>query len=130
MNERDREFFDEQLEQVLAELPPQVLALLDDVPLIVDDYPTSRMLRQLGLRHPLDLCGLYTGVPLTHRSIDHSAHPSDVIHLFRAGIFAAARNRRGRITPQSLRRQIRLTILHEFGHYHGLDEDELAALGY
>jgi predicted Zn-dependent protease with MMP-like domain len=41
-----------------------------------------------------------------------------------------AKDRHGRIDEQELRRQIRITVLHELGHYHGLDERELRELGY
>jgi predicted Zn-dependent protease with MMP-like domain len=130
MNDADRHYFDMQLEQVLAGLPPQVKALLDEVPLIVDDYPTRRILRRVGLHRRDQLCGLYTGVPLTERAADSAAHPTDVIHLFRRGIWAAAEDGLGRVSERELRRQIRLTILHEFGHYHGLNEEQLEELGY
>jgi predicted Zn-dependent protease with MMP-like domain len=130
MNEQQRTYFDEQLEIVLTDLPRPVLELLDEIPLIVDDYPTREMLRQTRTRHRSDLCGLYTGVPLTERSVEHSGRPSDVIHLFRGGILAATIDQAGRLTDEELRRQIRLTILHEFGHYHGLGENELEELGY
>jgi predicted Zn-dependent protease with MMP-like domain len=130
MNEKQRAYFDEQLERVLAELPPPVLELLDEIPLIVDDYPAPDVLRRTGTRRRGDLCGLYTGVPLTERSVEHSGRPSDVIHLFRGGILAATIDQVGCLTDHELRRQIRLTILHEFGHYYGLSEDELEELGY
>jgi predicted Zn-dependent protease with MMP-like domain len=130
MHAADRNYFDEQLEQVLPALPERVRMLLHEVPLIVDDYPTASILQRTGVKRRDELCGLYTGVPLTHRSVEHSGQPSDVIHLFRAGILAAVIDELGYIAEDALRQQIRLTILHEFGHYHGLDEDELEALGY
>jgi predicted Zn-dependent protease with MMP-like domain len=130
MNSTDQAFFDEQLERVLAELPDYIRALLPEIPVIVDDRPSSDLMRQIGVRHPDELCGLYSGIPLNQRSIDHSARLPDVIHIFRRGIFAAAQDERGRVSERELRRQIRLTILHEFGHYHGLEENELEELGY
>jgi predicted Zn-dependent protease with MMP-like domain len=73
---------------------------------------------------------LYTGVPLTQRHVELSGVLSDAIYLYREGIFALARDRHGRFDEQELRRQIRITVLHELGHYHGLDERELRQLGY
>lgn len=125
-----RQRFDAQLERVLAELPERVRKLLEQVPLVVDDWPSPRLMRLLGVRRRDALCGLYMGVPLTSKSISDSGQPSDVIRLFRLGIMAEARDRRGQVSDEELRRQIRLTILHEFGHYHGLDEQELEELGY
>jgi len=125
-----REYFDEQLEAVLGALPPSVHELLEKVPLVVEDYPSREMLRSVGVRRKNGLCGLYTGVPLTERSVDQPATPSDVIHLFRRGILALAMNRKGDIDEDELRKQIRITILHELGHYHGFGENELDDLGY
>jgi predicted Zn-dependent protease with MMP-like domain len=125
-----RAMFDEQLVAVLAELPQQVRDFMNDVPLVVEDYPSREMMRRMRVRHRSALCGLYTGIPLTQRSIDHSGVPSDVIHIFRQGILHQARRSDGRIDPIELQRQIRCTILHEYGHHVGLTERDLRRLGY
>jgi predicted Zn-dependent protease with MMP-like domain len=130
MNDHLRSYFDEHLEQVLAELPAEAKKLLDDVPLVVEDYPSREVLERVGVRHRAALCGLYTGVPLIHRSVQQSGIPSDVIHIYREGILGQSTSRRGEINAEKLRRQIRITILHELGHHHGLTEKELRALGY
>ena len=77
-----------------------------------------------------DLCGLYTGIPLTQRSIEHSGTLPDVVTIYREGILTAAADRHGRIRNDRLREEIRITILHELGHHHGLTEDDLRELGY
>ncbi len=130
MDPKLRDFFDAHLEAVLAELPPMVHQLLEETPLIVEDYPSMQIMRQMGIRHRGDLCGLYTGIPLTQRSIEHSGTLSDVIHVFREGVLNLASHRRGVVDEKELRRQIRITILHELGHLHGFDEEELEELGY
>ena len=125
-----REYFDQQLDAVVAESPQRVHDLLDEVTLYVEDHPAPRLLRELGLRHRRNLCGLYSGIPLTQRPATISGVLSDAIYLYREGILAISRDRRGRIDARELRRQIRITLLHELGHYHGLDERELEELGY
>jgi len=130
MNDHLRTFFDEHLEQVLAELPPEAKKLLDDVPLVVEDYPSREIMQRVGVRQRAALCGLYTGVTLIHRCVDHSGIPSDVIRIYREGILGQATSRGGEINAEKLRRQIRITILHELGHHHGLTEKELRTLGY
>jgi predicted Zn-dependent protease with MMP-like domain len=125
-----RELFDVHLEQVLPELPEQVRAFMDHVPLVVEDYPSREVMRKMRIRHPSHLCGLYTGVPLIKRSVDHSGTPSDVIHIYRLGILSMARSRSGKFDEAELRNQIRRTILHEYGHHVGLSERDLRALGY
>jgi predicted Zn-dependent protease with MMP-like domain len=125
-----RTHFDDQLEIVLQELPPQVHQLLGEIPLIVDDHPSPEQCRQLGLRRRNELCGLYTGIPLIERHVELSGVPSDVIHIFREGILAQSRNRSGKFSVSELRQQIRVTIMHEVGHHFGMTEEDLEELGY
>ena len=125
-----REIFDQQLERVLPELPQQVKEFMKDVPLVVEDYPSQAVMRRVGVRHRSALCGLYTGIPLIKRRINDWGVPSDVIHIFRLGILSQARAPNGRIDDEELRKQIRFTILHEYGHHVGLSERDLRALGY
>jgi predicted Zn-dependent protease with MMP-like domain len=84
----------------------------------------------MRVRHRSHLCGLYTGIPLINRSVDHWGTPSDVIHIYRLGILSQSRMRDGRIDEAELRNQIRRTILHEYGHHVGLSERDLRDLGY
>ncbi len=130
MTPGDRTRFDRELEQVLAGLPEQVHKLLDEVPLVVEDYPSQKLIEDMGLEYRDDLCGLYQGVPLIHRSVDAHPNLSDTITIFREGIVGQSLNERGAISVRELRKQIRITILHELGHHFGMDEDELDALGY
>jgi predicted Zn-dependent protease with MMP-like domain len=130
MNPELRDVFDQQLEQVLPALPQQVRDFMEKVPLVVEDYPSPAVMRRAGVRHRSALCGLYTGIPLIKRSVNDWGVPSDVIHIFRQGILSQARTRDGGIDDAELRKQIRFTILHEYGHHVGLSERELRALGY
>lgn len=130
MKQATRDIFDRQLEAVLAELPEQVHALLDEIPLIVEDYPSEKVLREVNLQHRHQLCGLYVGRNRLERSIDDNAVPSDVVYLYRLGIMRQAEAIAGRPSQAELRKQIRITLLHELGHHHGLDEDDLDSLGY
>lgn len=130
MNPRTRDRFDQILEEILAELPPLVHELIDKVPLHVEDYPSADVMGKTGVRRRDALCGLYTGIPIGDKSVLHSGTLPDVVTIYREGILAAARDRFGRVRLERLRREIRITILHELAHYHGLDEDELRDLGY
>ena len=130
MNPEQRRRFDEQFDQVLQEMPPLVHELIERVPLHLEDYPSEDVMDRTGVRYVDQLCGLYTGIPIGDKSVWHSATMPDVVTLYREGILSASADRRGRITTDRLREQIRITILHELGHHHGLDEDELQNLGY
>lgn len=125
-----RTYFDQVLDQVLRDMPEQVHRLLNEVTLYVEDHPSPRVMRQLGVTRRHQLCGLYTGIPLDHRSIEHSGILSDAVHIFRDGILAMASTRRGDVDDDELRRQIRITVLHELAHHFGITERELHQLGY
>jgi predicted Zn-dependent protease with MMP-like domain len=130
MNSRTRNRFDKVLEKVLAEMPPLVHELIDKVPLTVEDYPSSRVMKEMGIEYRDELCGLYTGVPLGERHLESYPHLSDSVTIYREGILASTADEEGRITPEGLRKQIRITILHELAHHHGIGEEELIKLGY
>jgi predicted Zn-dependent protease with MMP-like domain len=130
LNPRTRDRFDQVLEEVLAELPSLVHELIDRIPLHVEDYPSADVMAQTGATRRDQLCGLYTGIPISDKSILHSGTMPDMVTVYREGILAMARDRFGRVRLGRLRREIRITILHELAHYHGLDEDELRDLGY
>lgn len=130
MNSRKRKRFDRLLEQVLSEMPPLVHELLEKIPLHVEDYPSERVMRQMGAEYIDELCGLFTGIPITDRHVEQSGMLPDVVTIYREGILSAACAPDGRITTEALREEIRKTILHELAHYHGLGEDELWELGY
>jgi predicted Zn-dependent protease with MMP-like domain len=130
MNAELRKLFDAHFDQVMADMPPRVRDLVDEVPLVVEDYPSSDVMRRTGVRRRSELCGLYTGIPLIRRSVQDWGVPSDVIHIYREGVLAQATRRDGTISLPRLRKQIRITILHEYGHHHGMTERELRELGY
>ena len=130
MDPRDRRRFDDLLEAIIAELPEHIHERLDEVPVVVEDRPTRQLLDDMQIDGPGTLlCGLHSGIPLTRRSVEHSGTIPDQIMLFREPIVAVARFRRGG-SLRDLERQVRITLLHEIGHHFGLDEDDLAALGY
>jgi predicted Zn-dependent protease with MMP-like domain len=130
MNPRRRRLFDEQLEEVLAEMPPLIHQLLEKVPLHVEDYPSAKVREEMGVKYRDQLCGLYTGIPLGKKSIFHSGQLPDVVTIYREGVWSMAVDRHGRVSGPRLRREIRITLLHELAHHHGLTEEELKELGY
>ena len=130
LNPRLRRRFDQHLESVLEQMPPIIHELLERVPLHVEDYPSDDVMDRTGVEYIDDLCGLYTGIPIGDKSVSHSGAMPDVVTIYREGILTAAANRRGRITTDRLREQIRITILHELAHHHGLTEEDLRKLGY
>ncbi len=126
LTDTQRQRFDDVLDRVVGDLPSELRVLLDEVPLIVEDEPARSLIRELDIDpQTTELCGLHSGVPLTHRSVQHSYRLPDQMMLFRGPILRLAGRRR-----LLLVRQVRITLLHEMGHHFGLDEDDLARLGY
>lgn len=122
--------FDAAVERVLADLPPALHDLLEEVPLVVEDVPDRRLMEEMEIEHPEELCGLHEGLALTERSVDDLPMLPDTITIYRAGILAISTDEHGRLDPEEMHEQIRITILHEIGHHFGLDEDDLEAVGY
>ncbi|MDR2169761.1 MAG: metallopeptidase family protein [Planctomycetaceae bacterium] len=129
MNQRKRDYFDRQVERVLNELPEEVKRLLDVIPLHVEDYPSKSIMRSKKIKYIDDLCGYFSGVPIGEQIHAQPKTPT-TITIFRYGIFSLAFNKDGKFSPKELRRQIKITILHELGHYHGINEKEIKKLGY
>jgi len=105
--------FDDHVKAALDSLPRHLAAALDNVAVVVEDA------------HPddPDLFGLYEGVPLPERGDMTGALP-DRITIFRRPLEEEFDD------PRELEDEIRITVLHELGHYFGLDEERLAELGY
>jgi predicted Zn-dependent protease with MMP-like domain len=118
--------FEELVEREFASLPEPFHAAIDNVRIIVEDFPTDEIVagRKLGSRH--SLLGLYHGIPLPYRNTWYGTNATmpDTITLFRANIESISRS------YDELVKNIRETLIHEIGHYFGMSEDEVRAAGY
>ena len=131
MNQHHRDYFDQQVEWVLTRLPRRILHILKEVPLHVEDQPSKHLMRDLEIEDAEDLCGYFCGVPYGEKESGSEGVPlPNSITIFRRGIVAEARNESGKVCRSNLRREIRITILHELAHLHGMDEEEIAEVGY
>lgn len=134
LSQQLREQFDALLEEAIGQLPDDIHALLEEVPVIVDDEPSPALLRDMDMDDETDvmLCGLHWGVPITERSVDDTGMLPTNIYLFREPIMslAAMTSHRRVASEDDLYEQIWITLLHEIGHHFGLDEARLEALGY
>lgn len=123
MKIRRREF-DRMLEEALDALPEPFAKWLDEVPVIVEDEPSEELLEEMGIDEAGDLLGSYHGVALTCRSVEDGVRLPDQILIFRLPLVELCHTR------EELAQEIRKTLLHELGHYAGLDEDDLEQMGY
>ena len=113
--------FTAEVEAVLEALPPRFKHLIHDVAVVVLDRPDRELRRALGLKPWQRIYGAYEGLPLTERSGDPAAMP-DTIFIFRAIL------QRDFPLRNELRRQIRITVLHEIAHHFGISDERLREL--
>ncbi len=115
--------FEELVAQAIESLPDEVLGWLDNVAIVVAQWPTPAQLAGSGLGAGDLLLGLYVGVPKTHRGFTYGETIPDKIVIFQGPIEQIYR------TPAQIRDQVRRTVLHEIGHHFGLGEADLRATG-
>jgi predicted Zn-dependent protease with MMP-like domain len=112
---------------VLAELEPLPEAFqeaLANIAIVVEDWPDRATMREFGVRRRDELFGAYLGTPLPERTADYGNTLPDKICIYQKPLESFCQN------EDELREQVHITLLHEIGHYFGLDEDRLAELGY
>ena len=119
-----RDDFSGALRKALSELPPMFHDALANVAVVVEEWPPDNLLEEQGISPDDTLYGFYHGVPLPERSMQDSGLLPDRISVYRGPLIEDFPDR------NELRRQIRITLLHEIGHYFGMDEEELSRLGY
>ncbi len=118
------EAFDGAVEAALASLPEAVRRYLSNVAITVEDLPSDEDL--LAADPPLSpaILGLFRGAPYGQKaSMDPWSHFPSAIVLFQKNLERFARSR------ADLVEQIGVTLIHEVGHFLGLDEDELYERG-
>ena len=111
-------------QEALQDIPEALAVYLRDVTVDIEPMPDRRACESTGIDNPRALLGLYRGVPLTRRSVEHHGRLPDRITIYQRNIERLCRTR-GQII-----RQIRKTVFHEVGHHFGLSEKDLARLGY
>jgi predicted Zn-dependent protease with MMP-like domain len=114
--------FYELVEKALEGLPPELSELLDNVAIVVDDWPDYSTPLANG-DYGDTLYGLYEGVPLTERGGGYHGILPDKITIFKGPLERDFRR-------AELEEQIRITVVHEVAHHFGIDEDRLEELGW
>ena len=118
----DNQDFYELVERALEGLPPELAKLLDNVAIVVDDWPEYSTPLVSGDSDDV-LYGLYEGVPLTERTAGYYGILPDKITIFRGPL--------ERDFPQEeLEEQVRVTVVHEIAHHFGFDENRIEELGW
>lgn len=121
----NRTEFEALVEEELNALPAPFLDRLGNVHVVVEDAPAPALLRSVGMLPGRDtLFGYYDGVPLSQRGFNDGGLLPDRILIFYKPLVRAFR------TPRRIRRQVRITLIHEIAHFIGMDEDAIDDLGY
>ena len=122
--------FNRLVEEALAALPAKFRARIKNVAIVVEDYPPEHVARPGPALEPPSgtaseeegeglLMGEFVGTPATEKSVWDTAAGPDRVVLYQKNIEAACE------TEGEIREEVRLTVLHELGHYFGMTEDQL-----
>jgi predicted Zn-dependent protease with MMP-like domain len=115
----NRERFESLVAIAVEKLPQEFLDRLENVALVVEDYPTASQLLKTGVRHSHTLLGLYEGVPQTKRGGHYSLVTPDKITIFQKPIESTCRY------DAEIADEIRRVVQHEIAHHFGIDETSL-----
>ncbi|MCY3880711.1 MAG: metallopeptidase family protein [Chloroflexi bacterium] len=119
----EREHFRELVREALDSLPRELMARVHNVEIVIEWRPTAQDRRAAGLGPGGTLLGLYHGIPLTDRGENYNLVLPDKISIYQGPIESICR------TDDEVREQVRTTVLHEIGHYFGIDDERLHELG-
>lgn len=108
----------------LDELPDEILAMLDNVEVVVAAEPTAAQRAASGLFPGQLLLGLYEGIPLTARTTAYGLVLPDKISIFQNALESLYRD------EATLRHQVGVTVIHELAHHFGISDERLRELGW
>ncbi len=109
--------------RVLDSLPEPFAESLRDVVLLIEDFADDETLAAMDIEDPFDLTGIYEGIPVTERSVEHSGTMPDRIRLFRRPILDEWAD-----GDDTLEHLVAHVLVHEVGHHFGLSDEAMHAL--
>jgi predicted Zn-dependent protease with MMP-like domain len=114
-----REKFTTLVEEALTEIPPRFRAAMRNVAVVVEDEPPPHVLTEMEVEPGDTLLGLYQGTPLPERGWGYGNTLPDRISIYQRPIEDACED------EEEIRDCIAETVIHEFGHYFGMSEEEI-----
>ncbi len=117
-----RKEFEELVVLALKRLPKFFKKKMKNVDVVVEDRASRALLSEMGLQSPLELLGLYQGVPLDRRGFYYGNVLPDKITLFQIPIESMCQ------TEEEIEAKVKEVVIHEVGHYFGLDDERLREL--
>ena len=116
--------FDALVTQALQRIPPRFRAALQNVEIVVEDWPDPELMEEVTGERDAEVYGLFTGRPLPERSFGDWGDLPSIIYLYRRPLEEDFPD------LQELSREVEITLVHEIAHYMGFGEDILREYGY
>jgi predicted Zn-dependent protease with MMP-like domain len=117
-----RKEFERVVERAITRLPVRFRRRMDNIAVVVEDWADDATLEEMGIEPPDTLYGLYSGTDLTRRDSSYGNVLPDVITIYQGPIQEDC------ATVEEMETLVQDTIVHEIGHYFGLDDDRLDEL--
>jgi len=114
-----RRRFEALVEKSLRKLPRAFKEKVANIAVVVEDWADDETLAEMGIEPPDTLYGLYQGVDITHRDSTYGNVLPDVITIYQGPIEEDAAD------EAEMAEIVRETVMHELGHYFGLDDDTM-----
>jgi predicted Zn-dependent protease with MMP-like domain len=114
-----RREFEALVEKALRKLPRDFREKLANIAVVVEGWADDETLADLGIEPPDTLYGLYRGVDLTHRDSSYGNVLPDTVTIYQGPIEEDCETR------EEMAELVRETVIHELGHYFGLDDDTM-----
>jgi len=114
-----RERFTQLVQDALDGIPRRFRDAMKNVAVVVEDEPSKELLDDMDMDPDDTLFGLYHGTPLTERGSSYGNVLPDRISIYQLPIEEACED------EEDIRQCIAETVIHEFGHYFGLSEEEI-----
>ena len=114
-----RQAFERLVEEALREIPGRFRRAMQNVAVVVEDEPAAELLEDMEVEPGDTLFGLYQGTPLPERSWGYGNTLPDRISIYQRPIEDACDD------EEEIRECVAETVIHEFGHYFGMSEEEI-----
>ncbi len=119
----DRHTFERLVLEAVESLPEVFRQRMENVAVVVEDWPDPETVRRAGVPHPAYLLGFYHGVPHVQRTHQYGLVLPDKITLYRQPILMRCR------TVAEVRALVEHVLRHELAHHFGIDDERLQQLG-
>ena len=119
----ERESFERLAAEALDTLPAIFREKLDNVQVVVEDWPDRETMQLARARHPAQILGFYHGVPQTKRTHNYGLVLPDKISLYQRPIEMHCR------TAEQVRATVQHVLRHEIAHHFGIDDERLREIG-